>query len=42
MMGSLAHNPDERIELPTLIERARVSARFIEFWAERFEAPRPG
>ena len=38
--GSLAHNPDEYIELPTLIERARVDARFIELWAERFTGPR--
>jgi glutamate carboxypeptidase len=38
--GSLAHNPDEYIELPTLIERARVNARFIELWTERFEDPR--
>ena len=40
--GSLAHNPDEYIELPTLIERARVDARFIELWAERFTGPRAG
>ncbi len=40
--GSLAHNPDEYIELPTLIERARVNAGFIELWAERFTGPRVG
>jgi glutamate carboxypeptidase len=40
--GSLAHNPDEYIELPTLIERARVNARFVELWAERFDGPRSG
>ena len=40
--GSLAHNPDEYIELPTLIERARVDARFIELWADRFTGPRAG
>jgi glutamate carboxypeptidase len=40
--GSLAHNPDEYIELPTLIERARVNARFIELWAEKFSWPRAG
>ena len=40
--GSLAHNPDEYIELPTLMERARVNARFIELWAERFRDPRAG
>jgi glutamate carboxypeptidase len=40
--GSLAHNPDEYIELPTLIERARVNARFIELWAARFTVPRAG
>ena len=34
--GSLAHNPDEYIELPTLIERAKVNARFIELWSQRF------
>lgn len=27
---------DEYIEVPTLIERARVTARFIELWTERF------
>lgn len=36
--GSLAHNPDEYIELPTLIERAKVDARFIELWAEKLNA----
>lgn len=36
----LAHNPDEYIELPTLIERALVNARFIELWAETFAGPR--
>jgi glutamate carboxypeptidase len=40
--GSLAHNPDEYIELPTLIERARVNARFVELWAEKFNNPRAG
>jgi glutamate carboxypeptidase len=40
--GSLAHNPDEYIELPTLIERARVNARFVELWAEKFRAPATG
>jgi len=40
--GSLAHNPDEYIELATLIERARVAARFMELWAERFTGPRAG
>jgi hypothetical protein len=30
------------IELPTLIERARVNARFIELWAERFGTSRAG
>ncbi len=40
--GSLAHNPDEYIELPTLIERARVDARFIELWTERFTGLRAG
>ncbi len=34
--GSLAHSADEYIELPTLIERARVNARFVELWSERF------
>lgn len=34
--GSLAHSPDEYIELPTLIERARVNARFVELFAEKF------
>jgi glutamate carboxypeptidase len=34
--GSLAHSPDEYIELPTLLERAKVTARFIERWNERF------
>jgi acetylornithine deacetylase/succinyl-diaminopimelate desuccinylase-like protein len=36
--GSHAHSPDEYIELGTLIERARVAARFVELWTERFEA----
>jgi glutamate carboxypeptidase len=36
--GSFAHSPDEYIELPTLIERAKVNARFVELWAERFAA----
>jgi glutamate carboxypeptidase len=36
--GSLAHSPDEYIELPTLIERAKVNARFVELWMERFAA----
>jgi glutamate carboxypeptidase len=40
--GSLAHNPDEYIELPTLLERAKVNARFIELWAERFAVARTG
>jgi glutamate carboxypeptidase len=34
--GSFAHSPDEYIELPTLIERAKVNARFIELWTDRF------
>lgn len=34
--GSFAHGPDEYIELGTLIERAKVNARFIELWTERF------
>lgn len=34
--GTFAHSPDEYIELPTLIERAKVNARFIELWTERF------
>jgi glutamate carboxypeptidase len=34
--GSFAHSPDEYIELGTLIERAKVNARFVELWAERF------
>ena len=41
--GTFAHSPDEYIELPTLIERAKVTARFIELWelsTERFERPR--
>jgi glutamate carboxypeptidase len=33
--GSFAHSPEEYIELPTLIERAKVNARFVELWAER-------
>ncbi|MGH7265205.1 MAG: M20 family metallopeptidase [Candidatus Rokuibacteriota bacterium] len=36
--GSFAHSPDEYIELPTLLERARVNARFVELWTERFPA----
>jgi glutamate carboxypeptidase len=38
--GSLAHNPAEYIELPTLLERARVNARFVELWSEKFPASR--
>jgi glutamate carboxypeptidase len=34
--GSFAHSADEYIELPTLIERARANARFVELWSERF------
>jgi glutamate carboxypeptidase len=34
--GSFAHSPDEYIELATLLERARVTARFIELWSARF------
>jgi glutamate carboxypeptidase len=34
--GSLAHSPDEFIEVDTLIERAKVTARFIELWSERW------
>jgi glutamate carboxypeptidase len=34
--GSLAHSPDEFIEVATLIERARVTARFIELWNARW------
>ena len=34
--GSLAHSPEEYIELDTLIERAQVNARFVELWTERF------
>jgi glutamate carboxypeptidase len=37
--GSFAHSPEEYIELPTLIERAKVNARFIELWAARFRRP---
>jgi glutamate carboxypeptidase len=37
--GSLAHAPEEYIEVPTLIERARVTARFIERWTEKFRRP---
>jgi len=36
--GSFAHSPDEYIELPTLIERAKVNARFIELWTARFRS----
>jgi len=34
--GSLAHNPDEYIEVATVIERAKVTARFVELFAEKF------
>ncbi len=34
--GSRAHSEDEFIEVATLIERAKVTARFIELWTERF------
>jgi len=34
--GSLAHAPEEYIEIPTLVERAKVTARFIELWTEKF------
>ena len=34
--GSLAHAPEEYIEVSTLTERARVTARFIELWTEKF------
>jgi|RhiMetdeSRZDD1v2_1073273.scaffolds.fasta_scaffold414243_2 glutamate carboxypeptidase len=35
--GSFAHSPEEYIELPTLIERAKVNARFVELWTARFQ-----
>jgi len=35
--GSYAHSPEEYIELGTLIERAKVNARFLELWTARFE-----
>lgn len=38
--GSFAHSPEEYVEVPTLIERARVTARFIELWTERFAQTR--
>lgn len=31
--GSFAHSPEEYIVLPTLLERAKVAARFVELWA---------
>jgi glutamate carboxypeptidase len=34
--GSRAHSDEEFIEVATLIERAKVTARFVELWAERF------
>jgi glutamate carboxypeptidase len=34
--GSLAHNPDEYIEVATVIERAKVTARFVELWTDKF------
>jgi glutamate carboxypeptidase len=34
--GSLAHSPDEYIEVATVLERAKVTARFIELWNERW------
>ncbi|MBI1733649.1 MAG: M20 family metallopeptidase [Candidatus Rokubacteria bacterium] len=34
--GSLAHNPEEYIEVGTVIERAKVTARFVELWTERW------
>jgi len=37
--GSFAHSPEEYVELPTLIERAKVNARFIELWAARLRRP---
>jgi glutamate carboxypeptidase len=36
--GSLAHSPDEYIEVATLVERAQVTARFVELWAQKFPA----
>jgi glutamate carboxypeptidase len=30
--GSRYHSPDEYIELPTLLERTKVLARFITLW----------
>jgi glutamate carboxypeptidase len=34
--GSRAHSDEEFIEVATVIERAKVTARFIELWAETF------
>ncbi len=39
--GSLAHSPDEYIELPTLMERARVTARFVELWTAAWGVASP-
>ena len=35
--GSRAHSDEEFIEVATLIERAKVTARFIELWAAKFK-----
>ncbi len=35
--GNYAHSPEEYIELDTLIQRAKVNARFLELWTARFE-----
>jgi glutamate carboxypeptidase len=40
--GTFAHSPDEYIELPTLIERAKVAARFIELWVKSPSPPSGG
>jgi glutamate carboxypeptidase len=36
--GSRAHSADEYIEVPTLMERAKVTARFVELWTAKFPA----
>jgi len=34
--GAGAHSPDETLIVPTLLERSKVFARFIEKWHQSF------
>jgi glutamate carboxypeptidase len=37
--GSRAHSEEEFIELPTLLERTKMIALFLDRWAATFQIP---